>query len=74
MVAFTNLSSTDAFLGDHSMLIINSSLPLVVLNDNFALPEVPIAPNGTDMAGYILNNAPDGLRWTNVRPKYFPAK
>ena len=39
------------------MPIINSNRPLVVLNDNFSLPEVPIAPNGTDMAGCILNNA-----------------
>ena len=56
MVAFTNLSSTDTFLGDSSIPIINSSRPLVVLNDTFALPEVPIAPNGTDMVGCILNN------------------
>ena len=57
VVAFTNLSSTDKFLGDSSMPIINSSRPLVVLNDNFALPEVRIAPNDTDMVGCILNNA-----------------
>ena len=39
------------------MPIISSNRPLVVLNNNFSLPEVPIAPNGTDMAGCILNNA-----------------
>ena len=57
MVEFTNLPSTAKFLGDSSMPITSLSRPLVVLNNNFVLPEVPIAPNGTDMAGCILNNA-----------------
>ena len=56
VVAFTNLSRTDKYLGDSSVPIINSIRPLVILNDNFALPEVPIAHNGTDMVGCILNN------------------
>ena len=57
VVGFTNLSSTNKFLGHSAMPIINSNRPLVVLNDNFELPEKPIAPNGTDMTGCILSNA-----------------
>ena len=57
VVCFRNPPSTDKFLGEGSTPILTSARPLVILHDNFVLPERPIAPNGTDVTGCILNGA-----------------
>ena len=65
LVAIVNPPLSDKFLGGGSTPILTSARPFLILNDNFHLIERPIAANGTDTNGYILNNirpTPDTLQ------------
>lgn len=56
VVLIRSPSFTDTFLSNSSVPILNSSRPLLVVDDNLAYPEKPILASGTDTTGSILHN------------------
>ena len=51
-----NLSGTEKYLPNGTTPILTPTRPLLVLNDNFKVPESPIVMEGTSINGFMLHN------------------